>query len=91
MLHLCSWPITSGGALKRNLVLALLTLLLLLPFCKEKESEEPTQEVFFEVKAGESTSRIALRLDSLDIISHRFFLCFLEVRLQPLRLPYPRV
>ncbi|MBA7615985.1 Endolytic murein transglycosylase [subsurface metagenome] len=70
MLHLCSWPITSGGALKRNLVLALLTLLLLLPFCKEKESEEPTQEVFFEVKAGESTSRIALRLDSLDIISH---------------------
>lgn len=70
MLHLCSWPITSGGALKRNLVLALLTLLLLLPFCKKKEPEEPTQEVFFEVKAGESTSRIALRLDSLDIISH---------------------
>jgi len=51
-------------------VLALLTLLLLLPFCKKKEPEEPTQEVFFEVKAGESTSRIALRLDSLDIISH---------------------
>ena len=70
MLHLYSWPITSGGALKRNLVLALLTLLLLLPFCKKKEPEEPTQEVFFEVKAGESTSRIALRLDSLDIISH---------------------
>jgi len=70
LLHLYSWPITSGGALKRNLVLALLTLLLLLPFCKKKEPEEPTQEVFFEVKAGESTSRIALRLDSLDIISH---------------------
>ena len=47
-------------------MLALLAFFML-TFCKK---EPEAKEVFFEVKPGESTSRIALRLDSLDIISH---------------------
>lgn len=66
MLHLYSWPITSGGALKRSLVLALLAFFML-TFCK-KEPED--KEVLFEVYAGESTSHIAQRLNREEIISH---------------------
>ena len=44
--------------------------MLVVPVCKKKEPAVPVQEVIFEVYAGETTVRIAERLDSLNVISN---------------------
>jgi UPF0755 protein len=44
--------------------------LLVVPVCKKKEPAAPVQEVIFQVYAGETTVRIAERLDSLNVISN---------------------
>lgn len=46
----------------------ILSVLIVLVGCSK--TSEARKEVLFEVRAGESTSRIAERLDSLEIISH---------------------